>query len=296
MGSRITIVALVTVLCSACGDPPEEAGKSGGLVIGGDDAAEHTARLYGMPTPNELFDVMSSMVGEGHRRLLAPVTNLDHYASLQARALNFGVFATDMVYASNFNLRSEVARYYMASRKLGDQLGISGTFVDTDFQRLERNISQGGDSLAIVGNEVYYKAYSRLRDEDKGPVLTLVIAGAWVESMHLVLAQVRDADPADPMMRRVAEQKVSLEHLLEMMGTVGNAREMDGIRRSLQDLLVIFDRVHVQRSVHEGPSSSGRMILGDDVQMTMRTEDFKDLAAAIETLRASIIRSEEKPA
>ena len=55
--------------------------------------------------------------------MLNPASNVDRYVSLKSRAFNFGVYSTDLVYASYFKLNVEVARYYLTSKKLAEGLG-----------------------------------------------------------------------------------------------------------------------------------------------------------------------------
>lgn len=121
---RSRIIPLIALaLFAGCGggsnsdQPTDEATN---LVIGGNENV--VASLYQMPTPNELFGLVRDMAGEGHKRMLSPASQVDKYVSRRARAINFGVYATDLVYASSFKLNVEVARYYLTTKKLADEL------------------------------------------------------------------------------------------------------------------------------------------------------------------------------
>ena len=54
---------------------------------------------------------------------------------------------------------------------------------------MEANLTRG-DSLEVISNEAYTKAYSKLQDEEMGATLSMVLAGGWVESMHLLFRQI----------------------------------------------------------------------------------------------------------
>ncbi len=95
--------------------PTDDAGP--GLVIGGDGTEDTVASIYQMPTPNELFNLVRDLAGEGQKRMLNPASNVDRYVSLKSRAFNFGVYSTDLVYASYFKLNVEVARYYLTMQE-----------------------------------------------------------------------------------------------------------------------------------------------------------------------------------
>ncbi len=292
MNRPFILTGALSVLLCACGGAPETDPAKGAerLVISDENTAPAEA-LYQMPTPNELFALIREMAGDGQKRLLNPTTNADRYVSLTGRAFNFGVYSTDLIYASSFKLNVEVVRYYLTVKKLGEQLGLTNAFTEDDFVRLEANLSRG-DSLEFISNDAYHKAYAKLQDEDLGPTLALVLAGGWVESMHLVMHQIRNFDPQDPLVARVAEQKFSLEHLIEMMDALGEDSTATVVKARLVEIRDIYDQVNVRRSAHQGTSSSGRMVLGDDVTVSLTKEKYTELERAVEALRDELVRPE----
>ncbi|MCB0792192.1 MAG: hypothetical protein H6595_12625 [Flavobacteriales bacterium] len=293
MKAHFLTIGLV-LLASSCGGGAEEHGDQQAterLVIS-DDGGADAVSLYQMPTPNELFSIVREMAGEGQKRMMNPANNADRFVSLAGRACNFGIYATDLVYASYFKLNVEVVRYYLTVKKLGDELGLAAVFTDQDFARLESNLSHG-DSLEVISNEAYYRAYEKMQDERMGPTLGLVLVGGWVESMHLVMRQITMFDPDDPLVARVAEQKVSLEHLLDMLRQYKDDPNVGPVRKELVDIRNIYDQLQERRTSHVGTSSSGRMVLGDDVSVRMTSDQYDELEKKIEALREELIRPED---
>lgn len=295
MKVKVITFSLLAGLATACGgghdqDSPE---KGPGLVIGGDGSEQSVTNLYQMPTPNELFSLVRQMAGDGQKRLLNPVSNADRYASLKSRALNFGIYSTDLVFASYFKLNVEVVRYYLTTKKLAESLGVVSAFSDADFVRLEANLTRG-DSLEIISNEAYAKAYAKLQDEKMGPTLSMVLAGGWVESMHLLISQIEAHGRSEALVARVGEQKVTLEHLIDMMKPHESDAEVAGVMRDLIAVRDIYDQVNVKRVAHQGASASGRMVLGDDVSLELTDEKYQSLKTAVEELRTRMITPEDK--
>ena len=294
MSPRFSIPLLALVLLTACGGGPEETTNqptTDDLVIGGEEAS--VASLYQMPTPNELFGLVKQMAGEGHKRMLNPASNVDRYVTLKGRAVNFGVYATDLVYASSFKLNVEVARYYLTTKKLADALGINSAFTDADFVRLESNLTRG-DSLEVISNDAYQRAYEKMQSEKMGPVLTMVLAGGWLESMHLVIRQIEAFGKNEQLMVRVGEQKVTLEHLISMMESFKDDPNVSGIYTELLVLRDIYDQLNVTRSAHQGASASGRMVLGDDVSVEMTDAKYAELMQAVDRLRTEWTKPEDQ--
>ena len=287
------VIVLLAVFLAGCSQPTaEEKPQEETLVIGGYDASVDAQDIYQMPTPNELFQIVQVFSGEGQKQMMSPAKHVQRYATTGKKALNFGVYATDLVYASTYKITSEVVRYYLTCKKLGADLGLATSFSDEDFMRLEKNLVSG-DSLDVISNGAYERAYRRLQDERMGPTLALVLTGGWVESMHLVARQVIHPDAEDPLVQRVAEQKAGLDHLIEMMDQFKSdpaVLEMQGKLIKVRD---VYDTFPVVRSKHKGKSPSGRPVLGDDVLVVITPEGFKQLMAALETLREDIIRPED---
>lgn len=294
MSLRLSSLLLTAAVIAGCGGDTTttNANKKAPLVIGGEDASAQADRIFRMPTPNEFFSIVRQLDGKGDKAALASAPNADRFATLNGRALNFGVYATDMVYASNFNLKSEVVRYYLACKKIGEQLGLSKSFSPAMQARLEKNLTQG-DSLDVLTNDAYFAAYEQLEQEKMGPVLAMVLAGGWVESMHLVMGKVDHFDGASPLVVRVAEQKASLEQLVEMMATVRGDAGVDRVREQLSGVRDIYDRLNVVRTTNTGASPSGRMVLGDNVSISLTEEKFNEIKAAVGAIRADITRAED---
>ncbi len=292
--SSLTYLCLTAAFALSCGgtDPQPSTDKAAPLVIGGEDASEKASSLYQMPTPNELFRIIRDLDGAGQKSALSAPLKADRFATLRARSLNFGVYATDMVYASNFKITSEVVRYYLACKELGDQLGLTSTFSSEMQRRLEKNVTHG-DSLDVLTNDAYYSAYEKLQQENMGPTLTLVLAGGWVESMHLVMSKVERYDADNAIVDRIAEQKVSLEQLLDMMEGQKEDENIGPVRIKLMAIRDIYDQLNVVRKAHVGASPSGRMILGDDVSVSFTAEKYNELKTAVGRLREEITRAED---
>src|SRR5690606_28616939 len=293
---RIHYPVALLLLLSACGGNGGDGEKSTpGLVIGGDDAGASPASLYQMPTPNELFTLVRDLAGEGHKRLLNPVTYADKYVSRKARAINFGIYSTDLIYASSFHLNVEVARYYLTTKKLADGLGISAAFNDADFVRLEKNIARG-DSLEVISNHVYLKAYEQLEQEEMGPVLSLVLAGGWIESMHLLISQVEAFGRSDAFADRIAEQKVTLEHLIEIMKMHESDADVNEMRQRLIEIRDIYDSMDLRTLPQQAePVQSDRLVISADTEPLLTDDIYKQLLDSIGALREELITPEDRP-
>jgi hypothetical protein len=90
----------------------------------------------------------------------------------------------------------------------------------------------------------------------------------------------------------VGEQKVTLEHLVEMMRPHESDADVSSVMKDLLLVRDIYDQVDVKRVVHQGPSTSGRMVLGDDIKVELTDAKYQALRTAVEELRGRMIQPE----
>ena len=112
--------------------------------------------------------------------------------------------------------------------------------------------------------------------------------------MHLLFRQIDGAGNNPNLMARVGEQKVTLEHLLDMMEPQAGDADVANTMMELTAIRDIYDQVNVKRVAHQGASTSGRMVLGDDVQMELTSEKYQALVDAVEDLRTRMTAPEDK--
>lgn len=291
---RTFLPAAVLILLASCGGQEKSVSeKTPGLVIGGEDAGASPASIYQMPTPNELFSLVRDLAGEGHKRLLNPTTHADKYISRKSRAVNFGIYSTDLVYASSFRLNVEVARYYLTTKKLAEEMGIASAFSDADFVRLEQNLTRG-DSLEVISNNAYLKAYEKLEDERMGSTLALVLAGGWVESMQILIRQVEAFGRNDAFTDRIAEQKVTLEHLLAIMEMYPDDADVASLREQLLQVRDIYDTMETRERPAKPAPTEDKLVIGNDTDLLLTDDTYTDLMNAVLALREELTRPEDQ--
>jgi hypothetical protein len=284
------LVLAACLLLAACGGRHDARTVQDPLIIGGEDADATNASLYQMPTPNELFELVRGFTGAGDKRLLNPAEHVRRYVGHGKRAVNFGIYCTDLVYASSFKLNVEVARYYLAASELAEGLGVAAAFNDEALKGVKQGVTMA-DSLPIIGQDAYLRAYTRLIEEGRGATLALVLAGGWVEGTHLLMQHGGGADWG--MAQRIVEQHVALDQLLEIMAHHASDQDVQELRQALQQVSSIYQRL--PRLPHPAPvaAQDGRLVIGDDHDLELTGALYEELSTAVNTLRERLIRPED---
>ena len=249
---------------------------------------------FQVPTPNELFTLFDEVSVDFNADLLNSTENIDQlYSTNKSKALSFGAYSADLAFAANFGEASESLKYFSAIRSLGDQLNVNNAFDQAVFDRIEQNIDQGNnDSLFNLSSETYYNAYSYLKENDRGPALSLIIVGGWVESLYL-LTNLVDESNADYLLSRVADQRLTLENLYGFMSEFQENQGVADVMEALvpiEDVLMNLDTD--ESEVATQANENGTFSLEGGTDFVLSQEQFNTLKDAVSNLRSSIVLSE----
>lgn len=212
--------------------------------------------FYNMYLSVELSSLFSSSGAVFNPTLLNTHNSVANYLTSSKKALNLGVYAVDLSYLRVFEQPDLASNYFNSMQRLSEEMGIPAGYFENTAQRFERNINDK-DSLIKIANEVYMATDRYLKENERYGAASLVIIGGWVEAMYIacnVAAETKDIDILD----RLAEQKYSLDNLINMLG---NYRDDDMIEKyigELSSLQPALNSLYEQVQAGFGPVSPGK--------------------------------------
>ncbi|MDG2370490.1 MAG: hypothetical protein P8M12_07585 [Flavobacteriales bacterium] len=248
---------------------------------------------YQVPTPNELFTLFSDVEVAFDANLLNSTSNTEKYSSNKIKALNFGVYSTDLAFAANFGEATASLKYFSVIKNLGDELNVNNAFDQLVFDRIEQNIqANNSDSLFNLSNETYYNAYTYLKDNDRGSTLSLIVVGGWVESLY-ILTNLVDYEVDKELLSRIADQRLTLENLYGFMAEYQSDSDVSEIMASLLPIEeVLMNLESEESSIETGVNDNGTYNLDGGADFFMSQDEFNSLKEAVNALRNSIVESE----
>ena len=217
-----------------------------------------------------------------------PRTNVDKYTSRTDKAaLNLGVYSADIGYLSSYEKTQESINYLGASKTLADNLGIIGSFDASILKRFEANISNK-DSLTYLLDQTIKRTESFLNDDNRNKLSALVIAGSFIEGLHistgLVKTYPRNLLPDDkrnlvltPMIRVILEQKKSVSELLKMMKSVDQTDPVTAIVTDLTTLETTYNALNIEEQIKNNRAD---LVLTD--------KNLEEITKIVEKLRKGI--------
>ncbi len=195
-----------------------------------------------VPSPIELYIFMYNSNAKFSSNFLNPVDNHSKYTTRIKKALNLGIYASDLAYCTVFKQNKETFSYFSVTKKIADDLALTEGFDENIVKRIDANMNNS-DSLYQITNDSYSIAVRFLEQQGKEDLLPLMITGAWIESVNLAIKSVEKFDPNNEIVIRIADQGLLLENILELFQYVKNNPEYKEIIDLLIDLQLSYDKL-----------------------------------------------------
>ncbi|MGB0422691.1 MAG: hypothetical protein ACPGED_00140 [Flavobacteriales bacterium] len=295
----LSLAVLCTVLSlSSCG---EETANSNG-DHGNDDIqvqettdqsstqrVEAVKQIFNtIPSPIEMASLIRKSGADFDNSILNSTDNADNYTSVRQQALNLGVYGADLSYASMFEQQQQSIYYLSAARGLAKQLGVEDAINNDLIERVNDN-RNNKDSLLRIVADAYYSLNGYLKESDREQVSALVIAGGWIEALHLATTHVTPDN--QKLKERIAEQKYSLKDLITLLETYEGAPELGNVITDLKGIQEVFNLVEIKKGKTEtSRDNSGKMVIGGASSITMSDETLEAIKMKIQDVRSSYIK------
>lgn len=115
-----------------------------------------------------------------------PTANVIKYNTTNfKRAVNLGVYSSDLAYTMLNKQYQESKNYLKASKELGGQLGLNRAFESNGLaERFDKNIGKE-DSLLKIVSDIQMQTDILLEENKQKYVTAIAFAGAWIESIYI---------------------------------------------------------------------------------------------------------------
>ncbi len=198
--------------------------------------------FYSIPSPIETTTLLKAAGAKYNSKILNPIENASRYETVAAKALNLGIYGSDLSFTSIFDQTQESMLYLRCTNKLASGLGISGAFDETTTSRIEANM-QDRDSLLAIISDSYWNADAYLKENGQPGVSALIVAGGWMEGLYIA-TQIAATTKNEGIATRIGEQKLSLENLIALLeGYKSENEAIPAILTQMQDLKKVFDAI-----------------------------------------------------
>jgi len=244
--------------------------------------------FFQVPSPGEMLSFIKS-VGKRDKskiNILNATENINKYTDEKSKALNFGIYSTDLSYCSIFNLGSESIKYFKVVKQLGDQLGLSATIKPEILARIEKNIDNT-DSLVVITDDLYYSSFGTLEEGKQGNVLALMVAGGWLESVYIAINMVDKFQKDNPVVQRIADQKYTLENLIQFLKKhEESSPDVKQVKADLEELMKSFNLLKEEKISNTTLKQEGsKKLIGGGINLVIDEKIFNEIKTKVLKLR-----------
>ena len=245
--------------------------------------------FYSIPSPIETALLLKKAGATFNKGYLNPIDNLSKYTSLESRALNLGVYGTDLSFANIFNQNQESILYLKSANNLAGGLGISGAFGQQTLARMEANMNNQDSLLSIIA-DAFWATDASLKENGRPNISSLIIVGGWVEGLFIA-TQIAKTTNNQGIINRIAEQKLSLDNMISLIESYEADEHITPVLTQLKDLKTIFDGMEITKSKTEVATNkkTGVATIGNKTKIAMSQEQLTSIYSKIETIRNKII-------
>lgn len=295
---RIVMIGLVAaVLLSACGKskkPDEQAflnsldsAKKGPSI----DEEVIGSILQQIPSPLEISVLLKESGTKYSFSLLNSPDNLSKYNSNYKKALNLGIYGTDLGYTNIYQQNQDGIKFLASIKSLANELNIGQFFDIETIGRLAGN-SKNLDSLLLITTQNFNDINRYLQTQGRANLSVLLLTGGWLEAMQIT-CQVALKDPKNKELReKIGEQKIILEQIVLLYSFYKDDENMASLLKDLEELKGAFDKINITYTYKESTMEvvNGVAVIKDNSTTTIdiTEKDVENITKITNSIRNKI--------
>ncbi len=200
-------------------------------------------QVFPMPTPYEIVDAIQKAQVPFNPDLLNSPSKISNYVSDLAKEINIGVYGADLSYVNVFGNSQLTLEYFDLIKRLSEDIGLASLFPEDFLKRIENNI-ENPDSLYKIATETYYKTYSYLYNRGKGDAASIVLAGAFVETLYLAGRSAEFSKKPEIIYNKIAEHRFASQQLMQILDeNAKTSKDVEHIRDMVRQIDVVFRKI-----------------------------------------------------
>ena len=298
-GKIIAMATLVLgLIATGCNQSPRSGAESDEFEATGTLDPETQEQLntakrifYSLPSPLETAMLIKNAGAEYDEMLMNPTVNTDRYITTKSKALNLGIYSTDLSYASLFDQTQATLNYIEAAKEMADGLNILDAIDEETIERLEEHINNRDVIIDII-SETLMNSSSFLKENGLESTASVVLVGGWVEGLYIATNLVNEYSlDGNKLVERIADQKLSLDIMVRLLEESSEDQDAVEVLEDIKALKTIFDKITIEQgevTVEENPETN-ITTLRSESSFEFPQSVFRELKSKVLEIRSSYI-------
>lgn len=249
--------------------------------------------IQSIPSPLEISVLLKESGTKYDVNLLNASDNISKYNSNYSKALNLGIYGTDLGYTNIYAQNQDGLDYMSSIKELADGLNIGQFFDIETIGKLATN-SNNLDSLLLVTTKNFNDINRYLQDQERSNLSILLLTGGWLEAMHIT-CQVSAKDPSNKeLQEKIGEQKIILENIILLLSFYAESDpNISKLHGDMIRLQTAFDAIEITTTYKESTMQivDGVMMIIDNSESHVNITDanVEEIKGITSDIRSKII-------
>ncbi|MDQ3393071.1 MAG: hypothetical protein M3512_02990 [Bacteroidota bacterium] len=199
-----------------------------------------------IPSPLEISMLLKEKGTRYDKKLLNAANKSSSYNSNFEKALNLGIYGTDLGYTNIYEQNQDALFYLSSIKDLADGLSIGQFFDFGTIKRLATN-SRNLDSLLLITTKNFNNINGYLQQQKRANLSILILTGGWLEALHIT-CQVVEKNPDNAALKeRIGEQKIILENIMLLLSLYEKdpsvaklSKEMTALQKAFSEIEIVY--------------------------------------------------------
>lgn len=245
-----------------------------------------------IPSPLEISFLIKDIGTKYDKSILNSTSNIPNYNSNFQKAINLGIFGTDLGYTNIFEQNQDGLTYLTSIKELSDGLSLGQFFDITTLKRLASN-SKNLDSLLLITTQNFEKINQYLQDQKRSNLSILLLTGGWLEALHIT-CQINKQNPNKELSDKIGEQKIIIDQLMLLLSFYEKDPNINGFIKDLQPLHEVYNNIEIITTYQESTFKEvdGVLTVVNNSTSTVKVTDqnLADITRITESIRQKVTK------
>ncbi|MCB0763547.1 MAG: hypothetical protein R2815_09175 [Flavobacteriales bacterium] len=246
-------------------------------------------KLFNVPSPAQTAIAIRKAGLKYQKDLTAPLEKGETVTGKLAQSMALGVYGADLAYVTVHKDGQRALATMQAIEKLGGKLEVTNAFDRALIERFKSNMGNE-DSLLQFSGRAFRAADQYLKNNKRDDVSALVLAGGWIESLHLTLS-----DPAamndQALVSRIGEQKNTLNGLVDLIEATDQDKSAVQVLKAMKELQAHFAGV-TSTYTYEKPvtePAKKTTFINSTSSVSISPESLAAIVSTVSSIRSMIL-------
>lgn len=249
--------------------------------------------LQQIPSPLEISVLLKESGKKYNVNYLNSPDNLPKYNSNFQKALNLGIYGTDLGYTNIYEQNQDGLKYIATIKDLADGLSIGQFFDIETIGKLASN-SKNLDSLLLLTTQNFNSINKYLQEQSRANLSVLLLAGGWLEALHITCEVASNNPDNKELQETIGEQKIILENIMLLLSFYKDRdHNMASLLTDMEELKKVYDKVNITYTYRESTFEivDGVMVIKDNSSSTIEItpDDISSIKSVTSGIRNKII-------